>query len=58
MLYEDKVDPRFQSKLADELSKELRKLIVVCRENLNHAQKLQKQVYDKGVKPQSYASGE
>ena len=58
MLYKEDVDSRFQSKLADKLSAELRELIIVCRETLYYAQKLQKQAYDKGVKPRSYATGE
>ena len=37
---------------------ELRELINVCRQNLLHAHNLQKWVYDKRVKPQSYASDE
>ena len=55
--YKEDVDPRFQSKSADKLSVELRELMIVSRENLHHAQKLQKQAHDKGVKPWSYASG-
>ena len=27
----------------------------ICQQNLLHTQELQKRVYDKGVKPQSYA---
>ncbi len=40
--YEKDVDPRSQSKSADKLATELRELMTVCRENLQHAQKLQK----------------
>ena len=29
--------------------------MIVCQENLYHTYKLQKQVYDKSVKPRSYA---
>ena len=58
MSYEEDVDPRSQSKSADELSAELRELMIVCRENLHHAQRLQKWAYDKGVKPRSYAPDE
>ena len=29
--------------------------MIICQQNLYHAQKLQKQVYNKDVKPQSYA---
>ena len=57
MSYEEDVDPRSQSKSADELSAELRELMIVCRENLHHAQELQKRGHDKGVKPRSYAPG-
>ena len=55
MLYEEEVDPHSQSKSADELSAELKELMIVYQENLYHAQKLQKQAHDKGVKPWSYA---
>ena len=57
MSYEENVDLRSQSKLADELSAELRELMTVCRENLHHTQELQKRGYDKGVKPRSYPPG-
>ena len=33
---------------------ELQDLMTVCQENLHNAQELQKQAYDKGVKPRSY----
>ena len=55
MLYKDDIDPRSQSKSANKLSAELKELMIVCRKNLYHAQELQKQIYDKGVKPRSYA---
>ena len=54
MLYKEKVNPRFKSKSADKLSAELRELMIICRENLQYTQKLQKQAYNKGVKPRSY----
>ena len=53
--YKDDVDPRSKSKSADDLLAELRELMIVCRENLHHAQKLQKRAHNKGVKPRSYA---
>ena len=28
--------------------------MAVCRKNIQHAQKLQKRAYDKGIKPKSY----
>ena len=55
MLYEEEVNPRTQSKSADDLAEELRELMIVCRENLYHAQELQKQTHNKKVKSQSYA---
>ena len=58
MSYEEEVDPRSKSKSADKLSAELRELMIVCQENLYHAQELQKRAYDKGVKPRSYTSGD
>ena len=58
MSYEDDVNSCSRFKIADELSAELRKLMIVCRENLHHAQELQKRAYDKGVKPRSYAPGD
>ena len=56
--FEEDTNPRSQSKSADELSAELRDLMTVCRENLHHAQELQKRAHDKGVKPRSYAPGD
>ena len=58
MSYKEDVDPRSQSKSADELSAELRELMIVCQGNLHHAQKLQQRAHDKGVKLGSYAPGE
>ena len=55
--YEEDVDPRPQSKSADKLATELRELMNVCRENLQHAQELQKRYHDKHAKPKSYALG-
>ena len=57
MSYKDDVNPCSQSKSADELAAELRELMIVCRKNLYHAQKLQKQAHNNGVKPWSYAPG-
>ena len=56
--YEEDLDPRSKSRTAEELSSELRELMTVCQQNLHHAQELQKQGHNKGVKPQSYAPGE
>ena len=49
--YKEDVDSRSQSKSADELSAELRELMIVCQENFYHAQEFQKRAHDKGVKP-------
>ena len=53
--YEEDIDPCSKSKLGDELSAKLQELMTVCQENLHHAQKIQNQAYDKGIKPNSYA---
>ena len=58
MLYKNNVNPCSRSKSADNLSAKLRELMIVCRKNLYHAQKLQKQAHDKSVKPKSYAFGD
>ena len=52
--YKEDVDPCSRSKIADELTKEVRNLIVACRENLQYAQELQNRAHDKGIKPRSY----
>ena len=55
--YKNNVDPFSQSKTANELSAELKKLMIVWCENLHRTQKLQKQAHNKDVKPQRYALG-
>ena len=55
MSYKEDINLYFKSKSANELLAELEELMTVCRENLYHAQELQKQAYNKGVKPRSYA---
>ena len=42
----------------DKLSADQKKLIIVCRKNLYHAQEFQKRAYNKGVKPRSYTLGD
>ena len=54
MSYEEEIDSHSKLKSVDELSAELRELIIICQENLHYAQKLQKRAYNKGVKPRSY----
>ncbi len=56
--YKEDVDPRSQSKSADELATELRELMAVCIENLQHIQKLQKRYHNKHAKPRSYTPGD
>ena len=56
--YKEDVNSRSSSKEADELTEELRYLMAAYKENLQHPQELQKQVYNKKVKPRSYASSE
>ena len=58
MSYKENVDSRSKSKSADELSIELKELMIVCRENLHHDQELQKRAHNKGVKPRSYVLGD
>lgn len=56
VFYKKDVDPRFMSKSPDELAVELKNLMSVCRDNLQHAQELQKQYHDRrNIKPKSYA---
>ncbi len=53
--YEEEVNPRSQSKSADELATKYRKLMAICKENLQHVQELQKRYHNKHAKPRSYA---
>ena len=57
ILYEEEVDLHSQSKSADEIFENLRELMVIYCKNLHHAQELQKQAHNKGVKPWSYVPG-
>ena len=57
MSYKEDVYSRSQFKSADKLSAELKELMIVCQENLYHAQELQKRAHDKRVKPQNYSLG-
>ena len=58
VFFEEDTNFYFQSKTAKELSSELRKIMIVCRENLHHAQELQKRAHNKSVNPKSYALGD
>ena len=56
--YKKDLDLHSKLRIAKELSSKLRELMIVCQQNLYHAQELQKQAHDKGVKPQSYYVGD
>ncbi len=56
--YNKDVNLRSQTKSANELATELRELIAVLRDNLQHAEKLQNQYHNKHAKPNSYAPGD
>ena len=56
ILYKEDIDPYLKSKLVDKLSIELKKLMIIYRENLYHAQKLQKHAHNKSAKSRSYVS--
>ena len=47
-----------RAKATNELTEKLKNLIISCRENLQNAQKLQKQVHNKRPKPKSYVFSE
>ena len=49
--YEKDINSCSKFKSADDLVSELRELMAVCRENLQHAQDFQKWAHDKGIKP-------
>ena len=56
--YKKDMDPCSRYKSADNLASKLRELMVVCRENFQHAQDLQKQANNKIIKPRSYAAND
>ena len=49
--YKENINPCFKFKSIDKLLTELWQLMTVCHKNLHHAQELQKQTHNKGVKP-------
>ena len=55
VFFKENTDPCSWSKSADKLLPKLQELMTVCRENLYHAQELQKWAHNKGVNPRSYA---
>ena len=54
MSFEEDTDPHFRCKSANDQANKLKDLMTVCQKDLHHAQKLQKQAYDKIVKPRRY----
>ena len=54
VFYKKDINPRFKSKLADELSAKLQDIMTVCQKNIYHPQELQKQAHITGGKPKSY----
>ncbi len=58
VLFKEDLKPYLRSWSTDKLAEELRKLMEVCYQSLLHVQELQKKVYNKEVKPCSYASSE
>ena len=55
VFYEEDIDHCSKFKSAEELSAELWELMTICQANLYHAQELEKQDHNQGVKPKSYA---
>ena len=53
VFYKKNFDLHSKSKTTKELSSKLWDLIRACQQNLHHAQKLQKQAYNKSIKPQT-----
>lgn len=56
IFYKENVNPCPKSKLTDELSIELKKLITIYWRNFHHTQKLQKWAHNKTVKSSNYVS--
>ena len=54
MLYKDEVNPYSKFKSADNLSAELKELLIVCKKNFYHTPGFQKRAYNKSVKPRNY----
>ena len=54
MLYKEDIDSRSKSKSTDKLLVKLRKLIIICQENLYHTQEILKRAHNRVVKPWSY----
>ena len=55
MFFKKNIDSRSRSNSPNEISAELKELMIICRKNLYYAQKFQKRVYNKDVKSKNYA---
>ncbi len=55
--YQEDVDLYSQLKSVKKLANKLRDLIMICRENVYHIQKLRKLYHDKATKSRSYMPG-
>lgn len=53
--FEKNIDLCFFLEIIDKLVAELQKQLAICLENINHAQKLKKQVNKKYIKSKNYA---
>ncbi len=58
VLFKEEIDPYSRFRLANKLADELRELMKICCQNLLYAQKLQKRIYNEGVKSCSYTPSE
>lgn len=58
IFFKNKFDFYLKSCSFNKLANNLRNLMLICQQNLLHIQKLQKQAYDKNVKPHNYVLGE
>ena len=55
--YEEDIDPRSRSKSTEELGAELKDLMAICKETLQHVQEWQTKAHNQVTKPRSYAPG-
>ena len=55
--YKKNLDPHSQLITVKDLFSEFQSLMAACQQNLYHVQVLQKQAYNKDIKPYSYALG-
>ena len=58
VFFKEDTDAYSRSKTADKLLAELQELMIICQENLYHAQELWKRAHNKDVKPKRYAPGD